>query len=329
ICLAGSNNEGTLFGALQLIRVIPFISVFMAASAGIFFERIFSLAGKNKGKEMIANALAFCLVISLVFYFNWNAIDGQDSIPVESSYDAITSIRQAAAWIGENTGPSEIIANEYYWGGFGAYGGAHILDHYIPLLAQRKVIGGNLNEGSKTTFTINYVPQRLDSETPARLRSLGASFIATCSDEIGRTLEQNSAYKKEFQDGSVRIFRIAKADSAETTAAFTDFSEEKGKIFFETDLPFEKTITLPVNYYPNWNAEINGQKAGIGISQDNLMVLKLPAGKNSVALEFREMLYEKILLVVSLLATAYFLLFFFPELQAKAFGLFRKARNSK
>jgi uncharacterized membrane protein YfhO len=142
-------------------------------------------------------------------------------------------------------------------------------------------------------------------------------------------LEQNSAYKKEFQDGSVRVFRIAKADNTETTAAFTDFSEENGKIRFETNYAQETAITLPVNYYPNWNAEMNGQKTEIGKNSDNLIVLAVPAGKNSVVLEYREMLYEKVLLAVSLLSTLYFVSFFFPDLQAKAKAIFRKARNSK
>ncbi|MCX6802857.1 MAG: 6-pyruvoyl-tetrahydropterin synthase-related protein [Candidatus Diapherotrites archaeon] len=321
-------SEGELFGSTHYARILGALAIFMAASAGVFLESIFSLAEKAGHTKALAKTGIALIALAAVFYFHWAAMS-EARIPLESDFATSASVANASVWLKQNTGKQEIIMNEFSWGEWGRFSSPHILDQVLPAISGKKVIGGNFSEGAKTTLTLQFVPERLIWETPGRLRSLGASYIVTYSETTGKTLEQNSEYEKQFQDGSVRIFKIEKANPTETTAALTDFSEENGKISFETNYPQEKTATLPVNYYPNWTAQINGQPAEIGKNQDNLIALKLPAGKNIVKLEFREMLYEKILLFVSLISTLYFISFFFPELQRKASGLFRKARNSK
>jgi uncharacterized membrane protein len=148
LCLVFAPESPNLFGSVQFVRIIPVLLVFMAASAGVFLELVFSIAKKAGKNELPAKAALFCFAVGIILYFHWGAIAGRANIPLEGDFAGISSVRNAAAWLSENTGKADVIANEFSWGEWGAYGSAHILDHYIPLLAQRKVIGGNLPQQS-------------------------------------------------------------------------------------------------------------------------------------------------------------------------------------
>jgi hypothetical protein len=49
------------------------------------------------------------------------------------------------------------------------------------------------------------------------------------------------------------------------------------------------TVRISTFYYPGWTAVVNGKEAPIGIEKDSgAMLLSLPAGENTILLEFRD-----------------------------------------
>ncbi len=303
-------SEQTLLGSTQYTRFFGALAIFSAIAAGIFFDFLFSTAKKASKKEPVVKAGIMVMVgVLLLFFHSGDFYNQKNRIPLEKDFSAISAIRNAAVWLKENTSNAGVIANEFNWGEW-EYGTPHALDQLIPIIAQRRVLGGNFSEGAKTTRSIQFVPERMNGEsalTAARLHSLGVTAIVTYSEKAGKGFEKNKNYKKAFQDKSVRIFRFnrkAQAISVNENAEVISHTEKNnGEITAEIKALGDSTVTLPVNYYPNWVATVNGKKASVGRNKDNLVQISTKKGENHLKLVFRPQPWEVALGLISLAST--------------------------
>jgi len=325
------QSEQTLLGSTQYARFFGALAIFSAITAGVFFDFLFSMAKKAGKKEPVVKACVIVAVGVLILYFHSADFYNQkNNIPLEKDFSAVSGIRNASLWLKENTPKSGVIANEFNWGEW-EYGSPHALDQLIPIIAQRRVLGGNFSEGAKSTMSTQFVPERMNGESPltaARLHSLGVTAIVTYSEKIGQEFEKNNDYKKTFQDKSVRIFRFsrkAQPFSVKGNIEVLNYAEKNNnEITAEIKALDDSTITLPVNYYPNWTATVNGKTASLERNKDNLIQIKVLSGKNNLKLVFKPQPWE---LALALLSLASAIIVIAMALGAKKQVLLTKFKN--
>lgn len=110
-----------------------------------------------------------------------------------------------------------------------------------------------------------------------------------------------------------------KRDFSQEKAEHVTFREGKGAIdilswksqsrLFKVDGAVPSIVRVATFYYPGWTASINGREVTIDIEKDSgAMLLKLPAGKSTVLLEFRDTPLRKTakwISIISLLITLF------------------------
>ena len=304
----GAINEhlpfAELVGSNRMIRFEPALGIAWAALGGIAVAEALALADRwpaERGRLRVAALalLAAALLAVSVPAFR-ESVDW--SVRVEADYPRLAEVRQAAEWIRTHVPPNARLLGEIDWAQAELLGTPHVLDQYVPLLAQRMQLGGNFGEGSPVSRHTLRLPEILEQPEPdfeSWLRRFGTGYAVTMTRPASLVLRRRAGWDWVYRSSLVNVFAMREPPALiqpREGAVLQDLAGSGTGLVGRIETTGPQPVTVAVTYTPNWRATLDGADVPVRADDVGLVVIAVPSGgPHTLGLRYRWAAWESAL----------------------------------